>query len=624
MSLTVFIVILLLVLLFNFLVSGGLMWLSCRIFRLKEVSYRRALGAVIVVGVVSTLMSVLLAIVIAVLFRSNLPPVLELPIDLVALLVSYLVAFQSLARILRTSRLRALGVGVSYLVLSAVYVVVFVVIVRFSVCEAFVIPTGAEAPSLLGYHKTVACPQCGWEFDVNSSVEVSEDPRARSQVVQGTCPNCRADVDFTALRPPPSPTGGDRILTVRHRLDGILRQPQRFDSMTFHYPDRGRNSPDLMYVKRLMGLPGETIGIHGGDLYVTTALTHNDQVDPENRRTLTHSDDEEAQKLFQAGKFEIVRKPPELILAVRRLVYDVDHPAADLAGDPPRWLADEGLKPDDDKQPRSFQSQANAETAWLTYRHLLRGRDQPQLITDFESYNSYSDAGGVFADSRRRRLGGDWVGDLLLECEVVVDKSEGELLLELGRGPERFQARWDLATGVCTLLRIAEGREQQLDRRPTGVNRPGSHRLRFANVDQRLTVWVGDELPFDSGVAYDAATNAGPTAEDLQPARVGAKGASIRVQHLQLWRDVYYTGEPGRPDTVGVMEDDDWSDPTKWAPLRDRRLRTFFVQPGHYFFLGDNSSASSDSRYWGLVPESLLHGRVLLIYYPLTRAGRVH
>jgi signal peptidase I len=621
MSLTVFIVILLLVVLFNFLVSGGLMWLSCRIFRLKEVSYRRALGAVLVFLLVNTVMSAVFAVGIM-LVSPGLSPELQLVVDLVALVVCYLVALLSLAAVLRTSRLRALGVGVSYLVLSVVFAVVFVVLLRSAVCEAFVIPTGGEAPALLGYHKTATCPQCGWEFDVNSSMEAVPDPAMRSRVVQGTCPNCRAEVDFTALRPPPALTGGDRILTVRHRLDGILRQPQRFDVMTFHYPNRGRNSPDLIYVKRLMGLPGETIGIHGGDIYVTTALTHTDHDNPEVLRTLTHSDDEAARKHFEAGKFEIVRKPPELILAVRRIVHDLDHPAADLAGDPPRWLADEHWKPDADR--RGFQSGANAETAWLTYRHRLRGRDQPQLITDFESYNSGSEARDILGDGRRRRLGGDWVADLLLECEVVVDKSEGELLLELGRGPERFQARWDLATGVCTLFRIADGREQELERRPTDVNRPGSHRLRFANVDQRLTVWVGDELPFDSGVTYDASSSAGPTVEDLQPARLGAKGASICIQHLQLWRDVYYTTTPGQADTAIPVEDDDWSDPAKWAPIRDRRLRTFFVQPRHYFFLGDNSSNSADSRDWGLVPESLLHGRVLLIYYPVPRASRVH
>ena len=50
-------------------------------------------------------------------------------------------------------------------------------------------------------------------------------------------------------------------------------------------------------------------------------------------------------------------------------------------------------------------------------------------------------------------------------------------------------------------------------------------------------------------------------------------------------------------------------------------VQTFFVQPGHYLCLGDNSSESSDSRFWGSVPERLLLGRALLVYFPFTRMG---
>ena len=51
--------------------------------------------------------------------------------------------------------------------------------------------------------------------------------------------------------------------------------------------------------------------------------------------------------------------------------------------------------------------------------------------------------------------------------------------------------------------------------------------------------------------------------------------------------------------------------------------KTLYVQPGHYLCLGDNSQASSDSRDWGLVPERLMLGRALLVYYPFQRAGAI-
>ena len=43
---------------------------------------------------------------------------------------------------------------------------------------------------------------------------------------------------------------------------------------------------------------------------------------------------------------------------------------------------------------------------------------------------------------------------------------------------------------------------------------------------------------------------------------------------------------------------------------------TFRVPDGSYFALGDNSYHSSDSRYWGLVPEENLVGRGVIVYWP--------
>jgi signal peptidase I len=35
----------------------------------------------------------------------------------------------------------------------------------------------------------------------------------------------------------------------------------------------------------------------------------------------------------------------------------------------------------------------------------------------------------------------------------------------------------------------------------------------------------------------------------------------------------------------------------------------------HYFVLGDNRDNSLDSRYWGFVPDSLMRGSPILVYY---------
>jgi signal peptidase I len=45
---------------------------------------------------------------------------------------------------------------------------------------------------------------------------------------------------------------------------------------------------------------------------------------------------------------------------------------------------------------------------------------------------------------------------------------------------------------------------------------------------------------------------------------------------------------------------------------------TFTVPPHSYFALGDNSYNSSDSRYWGIVPERNVIGRGFFVYWPFS------
>ena len=45
------------------------------------------------------------------------------------------------------------------------------------------------------------------------------------------------------------------------------------------------------------------------------------------------------------------------------------------------------------------------------------------------------------------------------------------------------------------------------------------------------------------------------------------------------------------------------------------------ITDGDYFVMGDNRPASSDSRYWGLLPKKNITGRVFLRLFPFTDIG---
>jgi signal peptidase I len=536
---------------------------------------------------------------------------------------------------------------------TIVFVVVLVLLLKSFVAEAFVIPTGSMAQTLWGYQKVVSCPKCGQDFPVNCSSEVDPTDGPPTHVNGCTCPNCLQPIAFAnsdpdylhahpdhVVIPDPGWSSGDRVLVAKFVYDLLEKVPDRLDVVVFkypgdedHFPITGpqKNHVPMNYIKRLIGRGGETIAIHKGKIYVLTVdkgLQYDEyekaKTDPQLASLLwqlkyTHRNDSEAERRFKQGQFLIVRKSPDTMLAMKRLVYDNDHPAKDMQ-DQPRWFSiDQNLWASNGGNGFLVDAADKEDTHWLRYHHLLRGfHGKPRLITDFMGYNTWE--GGLHGGAPSE----NWASDLILECEVDVDKAEGDLVLELSKGVDRFRARWDLSSGMCTLLRVTDDRETKLDSKPTKLTRKGTYRLRFANVDDKLTVWVDGSLPFgEEGVIYTPALESGPTKEnDLdRPASIGVRGAALKVNHLKLYRDTYYTvgQRPSDSDVAGI----DFSDPETWRPLRNMPLLTIYVQPDHFLCMGDNSPESSDGRSWGLVPKRLMLGRALMVYYPFNRVGRI-
>ncbi len=512
-----------------------------------------------------------------------------------------------------------------------VVAIILALLIRGFDAEAFVIPTGSMAPTLKGRHKEIACPQCGSVYSVNST-EDSEahliaNPSERPKEM-GICVNCR---HLAPIGDAPS-FKGDRILVMKFPYEFPFLPgsggPKRHDVVVFHYPER----PEQNYIKRLLGLPGEDLRVRRGDIQVRPSGT-----------------DE---------PFTYARKSLSKMQAMAILINDDNHRAT-LLKDHPEWLR--WRTSDGWSETKEGVFTVSAEKGGsLRYRHLVPdpeqwiaiGRNQPlaraprpTLITDFYSYNASTMADPEHPDTAW--LQSDWVGDLLLDFDLNVKSSEGQVTVELVEAGVKNRCVIDIATGTATLFHG----ETKLGEAPTRLKGPGSYSVGFANVDDRLTLTVNGRAPFDDGLAYDdgpAAPN-GPTAGDLDPVGISTTGATVEVSGLVLKRDIYYTQDPRHPDVSIPGPTAEWgrpqggfsrvinmfdvlSDPAKFTTILGGLEPgvTYTIKPDHFLMMGDNSPRSADSRAWRRedrdwdpgdrarheVPREMLIGKAFFVYWP--------
>ncbi|MCU0749461.1 MAG: signal peptidase I, partial [Akkermansiaceae bacterium] len=99
---------------------------------------------------------------------------------------------------------------------------------------------------------------------------------------------------------------------------------------------------------------------------------------------------------------------------------------------------------------------------------------------------------------------------------------------------------------------------------------------------------------------------------------VGLPGERIRFADGRVFADGRPLGEAdGIPLSIRYVE------PEGLPSSVRREGADFLIGPNEYFVLGDNTGNSYDSRYWGCVPASEIHGKATLIYYPFGRVGRL-
>jgi len=48
-----------------------------------------------------------------------------------------------------------------------------------------------------------------------------------------------------------------------------------------------------------------------------------------------------------------------------------------------------------------------------------------------------------------------------------------------------------------------------------------------------------------------------------------------------------------------------------------------YVEPDHYYVLGDHRESSNDSRLWGTVDQKYIYGKAVFVYWPFSQLGPV-
>lgn len=536
------------------------------------------------------------------------------------------------------------GANVKETLESILVAFILAFIFRCFVVEAFVIPTGSMAPTLLGAHSRFVCTDCGYRFDVNySAPQPSDDdveiPDHVQSVEDGTnhivpvlyddiyCPNCGLRLP-TEANPPV--WYGDRILVLKYLY--LLQEPQRWDVVVFKSPSEKAKDYATNFIKRLVGKPGETIMVLDGDIYV---------------------------KPKGGDHFAIARKTAAAQDSMWRIVYDNDyHPE----GNPVRqknwrqpwqqttggtmWSTDASLgrvfKFDADDATAapgtiSFNGDANrpenknaAFYDWISY-------DQRHSTKTYPAYRSHTPWLGEYP-----------VSDLKLDLYYTRAKGDGPLRVRLTKLDHAFTA--EITPHSVRLLHDANGLQFSLPKAaalPFQSNQP--IHIEFTNVDYQVTLRIDGK-----DILQTTADEYHPDLADLEqrmidhnrygsyPSRAGdfvdssrhhpplppptvsisAERQACEVSHVSLWRDVYYT-----PKLANNQQQ-------LWAGFDRNPGGTggpVVLGDNEFFVMGDNSPMSYDARFWwepvdlrdenlhadaGRVPDRFMLGKAFFVYWP--------
>ena len=508
---------------------------------------------------------------------------------------------------------------------SVVMAFVLAFVFRAYVVEAFVIPTGSMAPTLLGAHLEVVCPECGYHFTCDwpqhSKDRVGDDwvPMPLTQGTLAQCPMCHYGTFF---RKGTRPKAGDRILV--HKYIYSLSEPRRCDVVVFKNPSR----PDQNYIKRLMGLPGERLWIIDGNIYVQP-LTDQGEAD---------------------GPWRIVRKAdrPKVQRAVWQPIYNSSYVPLDGGVGPednagaPRWQV-----PWLAAEPEQWDLAGR-----YGYRHKVAGAGA--LRFDFK--RSENDGPGQYAYNQFSLVRPEPIEDVRVAASFVPDDEGLSIALSTTiRSPTSARpgailvpviGRID-SQGQCEIEMVDPTTGERQVRTTVDGNPPSRHPLPAGRattvelwyVDQEASLWVDGscvvrwqfELDIDI-VKNRPFPDRGPKLQ--RPSiRIEVDGPATTLHRVQIDRDLYYSSQAessdGKAMLVKTMD--------RGGRLLEARGDYIELEADQFFCLGDNSPRSLDGRYWterdldpwirtrllahnrqqtGVVPRKLMMGRAFFVYFP--------
>jgi signal peptidase I len=440
---------------------------------------------------------------------------------------------------------------------------------RAFVMEAFRIPTGSMADTLKGAHFRLRCRQCGYKYEygfVPGKYGFHEDYVPRSghlKSYRSRCPSCGNYQPVGGTMPI---ANGDRILVLKCIYQFF--EPKQWDVIVFKNPPE----PEVNYIKRLVGLPGEKVQIIDGDIYIDG---------------------------------QISRKPPKVQDELWMPVYDNDYQP--INGSSPTFNHHRWDQP--------FRNKGFPR--WKKDSPTLFRLDSPadQINTMIYSTTIGNDFRATYAyDEVEEYDYMPYCSDLMVRFYCRSAKPQGCIGAALSKYQTTYKA-WVDFTGKMVITKNDEnGKITELARKsiePPTINK--SALIKFANVDHQLFFQFGSEkLTYDMGRGLE---DAGRIRADIPPQVEILGSGKLTLSQVAIFRDIHYTER-------------------KYAngPKEGRAIdKPFILGEDEFFVLGDNSPNSEDCRWWtreglankglppyrvGIVPRDYLVGKALFVYWP--------